>query len=362
MHNLLLSTFMEATASAFKPSGKPDETSIDLCSVCVGLVGQFAHALLESEAFESLSTASELRSAFGDFLKRQAAWFPYDRADTPSQELFTLSLSYAQLAALLAPHTPAITTPKRGGWRARVRAIEAARPKPDTTKSASTNAAALTAAQEWVEDRLAPQDALSQLSASAYTELLPVIWSLALRDVSILDPLLAAVQKQQSTSAKRRASDEFLTRLLETHEDPHSSLPLFIPLRSQSRVAMNNWLASVPRTLWELGGRDPAATDKLLRLLLYLGNRTFEAPYSLVTPDSLLSIAGKIGPFFHIAHPTKGGIEGPWSKLGEKEQRLALDVVRSWARYDEAGLLSAAVDRAIQAPAAPEWAKLYWSR
>lgn len=351
---------MESAPSAFKPSGSADQVAIDLCSVCVELVSQFAHALLESEASESLPDASQLRSSFGDFLKRQAGWFPYDSVQEPTPTLFSLSLSYARLAALLAPKTGSIVAPKRGGWRARVKAIEAAKPRKDVSRAGATNAAALDAAREWVETSLAPADALRQLSASAYSDLLPVIWSLTLRDISVLEPLLAAALKQQSTSAKRRASDAFLIKLLETHEDFFTPLPLYIPLRSPSRPAINSWLSSTPRTLWELGGRDPQASAALLRFLLYLGNRTFEPSFSVVSPDCLKDIAGKLGPFFHISHPTKGGIEGPWSKLPETEQRLALDVARSWARFDDN--LALAVTRAIQSPSSPAWASLYWTR
>jgi pre-rRNA-processing protein IPI1 len=373
LHALLLSTFMEAAPSAFPPSSASTSTSVDdvslnLCSVCVELVWVFARTFLNAEAFNSLATATELRNSFSEFLKRMTAWFPFNKPTQAASDaagvMFGLSLNYAKLAATLAPQAPPILLPRhRNGWRYRVRAIDAAWGGMKTSKSkskAATNEVAFRLAAEWIEDCLAPAtDALAPaISATAYADLLPVIHTLATRPGDILEALLPAVLRQPSSSGKRRASDAFLVALLWTHEDRFSTLPFFVPTSSAARAGVSAWIASTPRTLWELAARDPAASETLLRFLLDLGTRaaSFERPFSLVDSAAFPAVAGKLAPFFHLTHPAKGAIEGPWAKLPVGVQRLALDVARIWTPLEPR--LGAAVGAAVRGT----WAQAYWTR
>lgn len=109
-----------------------------------------------------------------------------------------------------------------------------------------------------------------------------------------------------------------------------------------------------------MGARDPETSETLLRFLLDIGTRGptgFDAPYSLIAPGVFAAIAAKMGPFFHLAHPTKGAVEGPWAKVPTSTQRLALDVARVWTQFDESGRLAGAVTRAVQGT----WAEAHWS-
>lgn len=200
------------------------------------------------------------------------------------------------------------------------------------------------------------------ISAAAYAELLPVIWVLfSSPGASIGEAFLTAVMRQAGTSSKRRLSDAFLTALIVAHEDRFSTLAFYIPLSSPTRALVTAWLSSAPRTLWELGARDTDASETLLRLLLEIGKRGasgYEAPYSLVSPEVFAPIAAKFAPFFHLTHPARGAVEGPWAKLPTATQRLALDVARVWVPLDDSGRLASAVDCAVRGT----WAKPYWSR
>lgn len=354
LHSLLLSTFMEAAPAAFAASG--DETALALCAESAALVRLFASALLGDYAPPD---AAPTRARVGEFLKRMAGYFPFSGSETH----FGLSLDYARLAALLAPPAPPLAQ-RKGGWRARVRAVEGAWAAMQGGNKA--NAAALAAAAEWAAEALAPADALAALQPAAYAALLPVVWELLLRPEAgdMLEALCAAALKQPGSGAKRRASDALLMRVVRVHEDAYAAEALFVPLAAPARGLIAQWIGAAPRTLWELGTRDPAATRALLQFLLELSpaRRAFEAPYSLVSADAVAGIAGKLGPLFHLQHATRGAVAGPWSALPAAEQRLALDAARVWAPEDSSGRLAGAVVRAVTAPGAPAWARTYWER
>lgn len=360
LHSLLVATFMEAAPSAFSVSSTAttDQVALDLCSVCVDLVTVCARALLGQADFASLDSAKELRSAFSEFLKRMAAYFPFGRgegaASAASDAVFGMSLNYAKLAVALAPVPPAIAP--QPVWKRRVRAI-------DTAWRGVSNKSdpALAAAADWVASCLEPStDALApQLSPTSYAELLPVVRSLLLRPstAELGTQFVHAVLRQQSASAKRRASDAFLASLFHTHEDRWGTLPFFVPLGSGLRAGFAKWLQSVPKTLWELGNKDQEATEQLLRFLLDLGRRApngLEKPYSLVEAGELEGLAAKLAPFFWVAQRS---MLGPWGRLDDGTQRLALDVARVWAPMDER--LGAAVAEAVESR---PWATEYWAR
>jgi pre-rRNA-processing protein IPI1 len=180
----------------------------------------------------------------------------------------------------------------------------------------------------------------------------------------MLEALASAALKQPGSGAKRRASDAMLMRVVRVHEDAFAEEPLFVPLASPARGLVAQWIGAAPRTLWELGTRDAAATNALLQFLLELSpaRRAFEAPYSLVSAEAVAGIPGKLGPFFHLQHASRGAVAGPWTALPAQEQRLALDAARVWAQEDASGRLAAAVVRAVTGPGAPGWARAYWEQ
>ena len=69
-------------------------------------------------------------------------------------------------------------------------------------------------------------------------------------------------------------------------------------------------------------------------------------------------MSSKLGPFFHLQHPSKGSLPGPWAKLSKPVQRLALDTASVWMQWDQAGSLQSAVQRAT-AITDTEWARAY---
>lgn len=127
------------------------------------------------------------------------------------------------------------------------------------------------------------------------------------------------------------------------------------------RADLTQWIENLPKTLWEIGVKDPLATQKILEFLLVIGQRgkgAFEDVFSIVDGKVFATIAARLGPWFWLEHPSKGGIKGPWTKLERDTKKLGLDVARIWAEYDVDSSLQAAVGKSV---GSDEWAQLYWA-
>lgn len=78
------------------------------------------------------------------------------------------------------------------------------------------------------------------------------------RSAEVADALSALALKQTSTSALRHAIDGFIVRMINNG--------LMSPT--------SDWLDSLPRVLWELGGANEVASQTLLTFLLRFGQKT----------------------------------------------------------------------------------------
>ncbi|ORY31386.1 hypothetical protein BCR39DRAFT_526388 [Naematelia encephala] len=376
LHPLLLNTFLESAPQAFGPSSSSasDDLPLDLCSTVSSIT-----YILASNILNASNSTSEVRSSVSDLLRRMAGWFPYrsSRTRTTSSGLtpsFDISLSYASLVVLLAPRPQILVFPKAvrrdTGWRIRVRAVEDAwkvmreSVKRDKGKGRGSDSGwALGDVAGWIEDLLSPnKDALAPvLTPTAYSALLPIIFALLTQppsssttelDIpsSLGQTFIQHLLNLSSTSATRALADDFLISLYAIHEQPHPRLPFYILPSSPIRTLLADWFGSLPRVLWELGTRHTAATERLLRFLLIIGQRGvggFEKPYSLIDTSMFPQISAKLAPFFHLDHPTKGSVPGPWVKLAPELRKLGLAVGIVWREWDEGDKLGKAIDIAV---------------
>ena len=150
--------------------------------------------------------------------------------------------------------------------------------------------------------------------------------------------------------------------LILAHEVRFPSIPFFITPQSPLRPELRQWIENLPKTLWEIGTKDQVATLKILEFLLAIGQRgqeAFEEGFSIVPKEVFGIVASRMGPWFWLDHPSKGGIKGPWTKLERDAKKLGLDVARIWQEYDTESTLRRAVNKAVEGD---EWAKLYWTR
>jgi pre-rRNA-processing protein IPI1 len=217
-------------------------------------------------------------------------------------------------------------------------------------------------------DMQAPQDALTpSMTPTAYSSILSLILPLLLLPPTSEIPttiglaLLSHLSRQGSSSQIKSLGNQFLISLVLAHEVRFPSIPFFITPQSPLRADLTQWIENLPKTLWEIGVKDPLATQKILEFLLNIGQRgkgAFEDGFSLVEKKVFGTVAARLGPWFWLEHPSKGGIKGLWTKLEREVKKLGLDVASIWAEYDGDKSLQGAVAKAV---GSDEWAKAYWT-
>lgn len=149
--------------------------------------------------------------------------------------------------------------------------------------------------------------------------------------------------------------------LILAHEARFPKIPFFIPTTSPFRQGLREWFENLPKTIWEIGIKDPGATTRILEFLLVVGQRgpeSMDEEYSILPRQVFGVVAARLGPWFWLDHPTKGGIKGPWTKLDREVKKAGLDVARIWGMWDTGGGLKKAVSQAVEGD---QWAKAYWS-
>lgn len=216
------------------------------------------------------------------------------------------------------------------------------------------------------------------LSPHSYLALLPIIWSLmtgssfvpvdqdhASISADVCESFLEHLLRASSGSPTRRLGNEFVIRMVmvspppgwcrlirliferpQVHESPYPVLPFFIPAASTSHQLLQRWLESLPRVVWELDTKDEKATSTIFDFLLWLQQRETK----LFDPVTLDAVAARLHPFFHLDHPSRGAIPGPWTRLETESLRLlALDAAYTWKSRGE-NKLAEAVDKAVCHP------------
>jgi pre-rRNA-processing protein IPI1 len=221
------------------------------------------------------------------------------------------------------------------------------------------------------------------VSAQAYTALLPSIWALANaaissspaeeddeeEDADVLQATLQHALRAPSTSAVKRASAEFVGRLLLLDSERQYHGPLRLAEASE-------WILHLPKTLWELGGRDPSTSEVIIRVLLRLGQRrarclTSEVRGCRCVPSGVgltqhfhqvsTGLLVRLVPFFMVTHATRGQLPGPYSKLPPALRRLMLDTVsklQDMSEGDDTGATQAVVSATAGTEEAAYWANI----
>ncbi|TBU34542.1 hypothetical protein BD311DRAFT_746356 [Dichomitus squalens] len=379
LHPTLVSTFLDCAPTVFSPSANPPETELQMvivfCRICRSLYGR----LLQDSA-ESGTSHEAAEAELHTILSYLSPYFPFAvnapnaRRDIKIEQAFQdLNLIYCELSSFLVLASQR-DTPPQGSSRKNFRFGRNGRVAPSVPTS-TTQARQIERVSVYITQLLRGQASTSSsqitlprpITPQAYIALLPTIWSLVnSRHSDIAEPTDSVFSvvaehaiKASSTSAVKRHTIDFIGRLLLLDGEREYIGTFKVGNSPEQDLKLEQWILHLPKTLWELGGNNPATTETIVRLLLRLTQRRSR----LLQPSTYSALRSRLIPYFSIAHPTRGKIPGPYAKLPSKSpvRRLVLDLVATLvgqgnrASSTDDGL-AAAVSEAVQdSPESSYW-------
>ncbi|KAJ7110117.1 hypothetical protein C8R44DRAFT_634671 [Mycena epipterygia] len=344
LHSTLISTFLDCAPSVFSPNGKVDETQAKLivavAEITRHLYGAILQSTFEKDSERPVGACVDLKSILG----YMAPYFPFKLSgarEIKAEQIFqALNLIYCELTSLLILTSE--TVPTRGK-----RAVQGQQGSKDGLQ-VQTERVSDYVIQLLKGESLSTSQLGRPLTQTAYTALLPTIWSLInnanpqLQSVSsdVLQATLEHASRVSSKSALKQVTIEFIARIVLLHTEPQFKGHLNISTDAAETVA--EWMKHLPKCLWELGSTNLAATEIILRFLLILCQRRSR----LADTQTVGLLRSQIVPYFSITHAVRGQVPGPYTKLPPASpiRRLALDVA---VMIGDDPSLSSAVNAAV---------------
>ncbi|GJN89418.1 hypothetical protein Rhopal_002398-T1 [Rhodotorula paludigena] len=396
LHPTLVSSFLDAAPSAFSPSllesanATAGGENTHLATVLAVL--QIARELYARELGGGTATgagspsskrARDARKSLVALLSHASAYFPFG-ADEPvalagagkkgarkdgaegerHETLLELNVAFAELSSLLVLSSSCSGDDVRGNAAA-MSGKKGKKRSGDKADERGVEEVVVERVQEWGVQALrgeltTPTHPLGlALPLSSFHALRPALWSLLQQpSTERANDVFAAVVEYFCRGAggaggaeAKREAGEWLSAAVLIHSSPSytspfSLDPLTAPLaasraplsaKEQRTNPLAKWLAALPKWLWESGGKDDRATELVLSVLLKLAQ---QGPLGLIPPSTLLALAPLLAPFFHLSHPSRGPIPGPFTRLSPASglQQTALHLVQYLRRLaDEAG-------------------------
>ncbi|KAJ1301416.1 hypothetical protein OPQ81_008676 [Rhizoctonia solani] len=312
LHPLLTATFLDNAPQLHLATSTPAQSLelvlsvVELARLVYGALIRRGHAT--EETFDNLNT----------FMGHIAPYFPFGEGEVVTtmgpiniktcEGFQTLNLAYVELVSLKVSRTPSNDP---GIRRRSKKGCKLA------TDGGHVDEVASYIARTLRGETGSPPGLPSALSLIAYTSLLPTIW--ALRSENGVIPATmqhATTGSNAGNKAVKRAAVEFMGRIVLINSDPRCT-----EIPSLDNADVREWVLGLPRTVWEFGEKDLRGTEIVLLILLRMNQRKL---YDNPTLDALRQ---RLIPFFIFDHAKRGTITGPWTKLPDHLQRLALDVM-----------------------------------
>ncbi|GAA6018421.1 hypothetical protein JCM11491_006991 [Sporobolomyces phaffii] len=389
LHPTLLSSFLDAAPAAFSPtpalgqSAQAASAELETITAVLRVARELfyrdlgANASSPAAAAASDSTASsaaaattmsarsrrlQARKLLFTLLNHAAPYFPFGsdelhaRTGVEDDNLLQLNLTFAELVSLLvlSEDEEQIGGGGSGGGTGGRTLVDATKNKGSTKKSSSSKAATdaskvaliLATVQDWVVAALectltsaSHPLGLAPLSLDAFCALEPTLWSLLNQkkrdkaDASVetvWNAVLTGWSKMgKETEAKRRVF-EFIARGILIQSDPaytdRFELETPTPTRSGAGRKVDKteqWVVGLPKWLWELGTKQVDTTELVIAFLLKLAQQQDKG---VLSPSTLASLAPVLIPFFHLSHPSRGALPGPFTRLAPRVQAKCLDL------------------------------------
>ncbi|GAA5837562.1 hypothetical protein JCM11251_002014 [Rhodosporidiobolus azoricus] len=398
LHPLLLSSFLDAAPTAFSPSASLSLSTsagaradaVETVEAVLGVGRELFHGALGGGGQEA-RTRREARKALLALLSHAAPYFPFGSDTLPSdagkrsgqeeERFLRLNLVFAELSSLLVLSDGE----EEGKGKEKEKKGKGKR---EREKKERVEEVVVERVQEWVVAALkgeltTPSHPLGlPLSPSAFSALEPTLWSLLNQTDSekakeVWEAVLGAfVRGGGGQGGSRREGWVFAARVILLQSDPSyinrfdlsstfassSSSSDEVDLPKGSMLA--KWLATVPKWLWELGVKDEATTELVLTFLLKLAQ---QGSKGVLPSSALFPLPPLLTPFFHLLHPSRGSMAGPFCRLSTPVQAKAMDLAVYLASLpgveDEKGRgLREAVERAVRACEEGDegWARARW--
>ncbi|PCH33787.1 hypothetical protein WOLCODRAFT_135324 [Wolfiporia cocos MD-104 SS10] len=364
----LVSTFLDCAPVVFAPGASPAETEMQMVlavgEICRSLYGTILRETSEITSQQNKSI-DDLRAMLGYF----APYFPFAvggsivaKRDIKIEQAFQdLNLIFCELTSFLVLASPSESTSTQARSR-RGRTLRSTAAQHRAPSSAARfPPLQVSRVSAYVVQLLRGETPGGNSQASlprpitpaAYSALLPTIWSLlngseAEEDSSaVLRVVVEHAIKASSTAAVKRATIEFIGRLVLLDGEAEYRGAFSAGRNSGEAKKLEEWLLHLPKTVWELGVGSLPTTETILRLLL----RLFQRRSRLLRDEVLVSLRARLAPYFIITHPTRGRVLGPFAKIPPASglRRLALDVAATV--LDRSGVrdeLAVAVDEAVR--------------
>ncbi|KAJ3920675.1 hypothetical protein F5877DRAFT_37627 [Lentinula edodes] len=353
LHPTLVSVFLDCAPAVFSPSNGPPETETDSISAVVSIT-RTLYGLIMQDSSPASAAIEELQIMLG----YMAPFFPFHsngRKDVKIEQTFQdLNFTYCDLTSRLVP--------------ASCTSAAASHPTTSRGKKArhfGNDASQANRVQEYVLEILQEQVSSSQLvrglTSTAYNSLLPTIWSLLNysgrneeqleRSGEVLEAVVEHAVKIGSKSALKRSTFDFVARLVLLETDVRYQGAFRLQTSTKADKLIEEWLTQLPQILWELGSSNPSVSEAIILFLLRLLQRRSK----ILHENTLASLQTRFAPYFHITHPTRGEILGPFNKLPKNGlsspsglRRRVLDVVILLCTGGSSGeVLRSAVDSAL---------------
>ncbi|KAI0062344.1 hypothetical protein BV25DRAFT_1856310, partial [Artomyces pyxidatus] len=357
LHPVLLNAFLDCSPAVFSLSSNPPEAELGIILAVAEIHHSLYVALLKNSEVGT-STPSGVEG-LQTILSHMVVYFPFrpssiTKRDIKTEQAFQdLNLIFCELASisvLALPPQAADPSSKRF------------QRKTDTTKRAhGSSLIQVEHVGEYVVELLKGEPANSQslsrhITAQSYVALLPSLWSLlnmggadhSETSDRVLEATLDHAMRISSSSAVKRPSVEFLSRLVLVSGYPRYSGSFRTCRRSVDVLKFQQWISQLPKMLWELGTNNLPLTEVTFRFLLRLFQR--RSPLGLAEVADQLS--SRFIPYFTITHPVRGELPGPYTRIDIPElRRLAVDtmvMVSAWISADPRERLDAAIQKAVR--------------
>ncbi|KAF8912738.1 hypothetical protein CPB84DRAFT_1670522 [Gymnopilus junonius] len=353
LHSTIIETYLDCAPSVFSPGSSPSETELQLILTVARIAQSLYHIVMHS----SENHISHLES----IVNYMAPYFPASSRDSKFESSYEeFNLIFCQLTALLIIATHA-DSPRRYQKR-------------KTRNRSSNNSTHTEQVTRYIARRLRGEAASSSqigvaINPTAYNALLPTIWALinsrdgnAAEVDGVFHATLDHAVKASSKSACKRLTVEFVARLLMLGLDPHRESLFAIDKDSDIKAKFDEWLLHLPQVIWELGSTNVPCTETILRVLLRVLQRRPKSGQS----EILAFLQSRLVPYFHIDHPHRGAVPGPFKKLPSSSvsrvRLLALDVAATILALGKLeGLNFEGLSRSVGLAVAGEEEYDYWT-